>query len=82
MTINAKEATALYNDNWDLEFTTMEDLYERIRVLSKNGCAQLCVYVDSKKQYDEVYDELSENDFNVEHYNGGRSSIIEVNWGI
>lgn len=74
-------AKKLYNDNWDGQYTTMEKLYERIRTLAENGGYQMCVYIDSRKDYNMVYDQLSDNGYDVEHYNGGNNNIIEVNWG-
>lgn len=79
--MKAKEAAALYEENWDLEFTTMEVLYQRIKVLAENGCAELCVYLDSKRKYDEVYSILRQDGYRLEDYNGGNSNIIQVNWG-
>lgn len=70
-----------YNENWDREFTTLEDLYERIETLSQNGSYSLCVYIDSKKTYNDVLDELIKNEYTVEHYNGGNNNILEVSWG-
>lgn len=78
--MQAKEAAALYNQNWDLEFTTMEALYKRIKSLAENGAYQMCVYIDSKNTYDQVYGELSENGYDVEHYNGGNNNILEISW--
>lgn len=79
--MEAKEATTLYKKNWDLEFTTMEALYERIKALAENGAYQMCVYIDSKNTYDQVYGELSTLGYEVEHYNGGNSNILEISWG-
>jgi superfamily II DNA helicase RecQ len=76
-----EEAKTLYGENWDLEYTTMEDLYKRIKALAENGAYSLCVYIDSRNQYDEVYGELSQNGYDVEHYNGGNNNILEVSWG-
>lgn len=79
--IDAKQATELYTDNWDKQFTTMEDLFSRIEVLAKNGAYQMCVYVDSKKIYNKVFAALNEAGYGVDHYNGGNNNILEVNWG-
>lgn len=78
--INAKQAKELYNENWDREFTTIEDLFTRIEALAKNGAYQMCVYVDSKKTYNEVYALLQEQGYGVEDYNGGKNNILEINW--
>lgn len=78
--MDAKEAKALYTKNWDLEFTKIEDLFTRIKILAENGAYTLCVYIDSHKDYDEVYGILSEKGYDVEHYNGGNNNILEVTW--
>lgn len=78
--MNSKEAKELYQENWDLPFTTMEELYKRIKTLAENGAYSLCVYVDSKKLYNEVFGNLCENGYDTEHYNGGNNGIIEVKW--
>jgi len=76
-----EDAKKLYNDNWDLEYTSMEALYQRIKTLSENGSYSLCVYIDSRNQYNEVYSDLRGNGYDVEHYNGGNNNILEVTWG-
>ncbi len=81
MSITKEEARQLYNEHWDEAFTTMESLLQRIRTLATAGSYELCVYIDSRAQYDEVYGALSELDFNVEHYNGGNNNILSVSWG-
>ena len=75
------EAKALYNTNWDKEFTTLEDLYTRIRQLAELGCYEACVYIDSVKTYDTVKGALAEAGYDVEDYNGGGNGILEIHWG-
>ena len=65
-----EDAHKLYAENWNRDFTTMEDLYQRIKNLAENGCYQLCVYIDSESEYDKVMSVLHTNGFNVEHYQG------------
>ena len=79
--MQASQAKILYNEGWDKEFTTMEDLYARIKALAENGSDKMCVYIDSKSKYDEVYANLAQAGYGVENYNGGNNSIIEVSWG-
>lgn len=74
------DAQNLYKENWKKEFTSMENLYKRIKVLAENGAYSLCVYIDSKKTYDEVSFNLKSNGFSVEDYNGGNNNILEVSW--
>lgn len=78
--MNAKDAKALYEEHWDQEFTTIEDLFTRIKTLAENGAYTLCVYIDSRKDYDDVYEILSSHGYDVEHYNGGNNNILEVTW--
>ena len=78
--INAEKAKKLYSENWDKQFSTVEDLFARIEALAKNGAYQMCVYVDSKKTYNEIYSLLSQQGYGVEHYNGGNNNILEINW--
>lgn len=80
MNMLKKDAKQLYQDNWDKSFTIMEELYQRIKTLAENGAYNLCVYIDSKRQYDDVAAELSKNGFSVEDYNGGDNGILEVSW--
>lgn len=79
--MNRNQADALYEANWDLKYTSMDALYDRIRKLAENGSYTCCVYVDSKKQYNEVYNELHTKGYSVDHYNGGNNNIIEIAWG-
>jgi hypothetical protein len=58
----------------------MEDLFERIGLLSENGAYTLCVYIDSQKQYHDVANQLSVQGYTVEEYNGGNNGILEVSW--
>lgn len=81
MTINRETARALYNEHWNEPFTTMHALLQRISTLATAGAYEMCVYVDSKTQYDQVYGELAELGFDVEHYNGGNNGTLQVNWG-
>jgi hypothetical protein len=81
VTINRETACALYNDHWDEPFTTLEALLLRIQTLAMAGGYELCVFIDSKTQYDEVYEALIDRDFDVEHYNGGGNGILQVSWG-
>lgn len=59
----------------------MEALYERIRLLGENGAYQAFVYIDSSRLYLTVKSELKQKGFEVEDYNGGRNSILEITWG-
>lgn len=76
----SKDAHNLYQQNWDKSFTSMEELYQRIKTLAENGGYSLCVYIDSKRQYDDVAKELKSNGYNIEDYNGGDNGILEVSW--
>lgn len=78
--MDAKTANELYLQNWNQEFTTMEALFERIKVLADNGAYSLCVYIDSQSQYQQVATELHHKGYVVEDYNGGNNGILEVNW--
>ncbi len=80
MSITRDAAHALYQQHWDQEFTTMEALFARIETLAKAGAYEMCVYVDSKAQYDQVYGQLASLGFDVEHYNGGNNGILAVSW--
>ncbi len=80
MNMLSKDAHNLYQQNWDKEFTSMEELYQRIKNLAENGGYNLCVYIDSKRKYDEVAGELKSNGYNIEDYNGGDNGILEVSW--
>jgi len=79
--MDRKIAYKNYSDNWDREFTTLEALYERIRILSENGAYRMCIYIDSKKEYNDVLEDLIKNGYSVEHYNGGNNNILEIDWG-
>jgi hypothetical protein len=46
--MKCEQASKLYKDNWDLEYTNMENLYKCIETLAKNGAYNMCVYIDSK----------------------------------
>lgn len=74
------EAKKLYNDNWAKDFVSLEALYERIRLLSDNGAYSMCVYIDSRRTYLEVKEDLATNGFAVEDYNGGNNGILQVSW--
>lgn len=78
--MHALQAKELYNKNWDKQFTTMEDLYSRIKILAENGACEMCVYIESSSQYNEVYSKLRQEGYVVEHYNEGNSSILEVHF--
>lgn len=74
-------AKANYATNWDREFTTLEALLERIKVLSENGAYRCQVYIDSVTAYDYTKGELSALGYDVEDYNGGGNGILEIDWG-
>lgn len=76
-----EDADKLYEANWKREYTTMEDLYQRINDLAKNGAYNLAVYVDSKQEYAQVYAKLVDNGYTVEDYSDGGTNIIMVTWG-
>lgn len=78
--MKASQAKELYNKGWDKEFTNIEDLYARIKILAENGAYEMCVYIDSRNQYDEVYNSLSNDGYDVEDYNGGNNSILKISW--
>jgi hypothetical protein len=78
--MQASKAKALYNEHWDKEFTTMEDLYARIKALAENGAYEMCVYIDSMSQYEEVESNLKLAGYDVEDYNGGNNGILQVSW--
>jgi alkylhydroperoxidase family enzyme len=74
------EALHLYNENWDREFTTIDNLYARIKVLAENGCYQCLTYIDSRLACDRVKDQLREDGFDVEYYNKNQS-MLQISWG-
>lgn len=74
------EATELYNNSWDGQFTSMEDVFARIKALSSNGAYQMCVMFENTSEYDAVRAELIELGYDVEVYNG-TDDILEVTWG-
>lgn len=78
--MNQDTAHVLYEKNWAKEFTTIEDLHQRIEVLAQNGAYELCVYIDSKIKYDEVVSLLRSDGFVLEDYNGGNNNILRVTW--
>jgi hypothetical protein len=75
------EAYALYQESGDASFTNMEDLYNQIRALATNGAYEMCIYVDSKSKYNKIKAQLLDDGYDVEDYNGGGSSILEISWG-
>lgn len=76
--LTGAEARKLYEDNWPKEFTTMAALYDQIRTSAMNGAYSVEVFIDSATVYDEVKLELHKAGFDVSDYNGGKSSILEI----
>ena len=78
--MNRAEATAAYNASWALQFTSMEDLFARIKALSSNGAYQMCVEFENFSEHDAVSAALVDMGYDVEAYNG-TTDIIEITWG-
>ena len=77
--ITATEASENYNESWCLEDPTRDEMYEPIRNESLTGSSEFYFAFDSSKAYDEAWESLTDNGFNVNPYNGG-DDIIEVSF--
>lgn len=79
--MNAQQASTMYEQNWQPQFTNIEDLYERIKRIAKEGGYQLFINIDSRQQYNNVYSVLQSQGYDVEPYSDGKDSLLKVTWG-
>lgn len=78
--ITHAQATTIYNDNAFLNFTSMDEVWDRIRNAATYGAYSVQIVFDSFEDKNEVWKTLHEQGFQVERYNG-EDDILDVSWG-
>lgn len=77
--MKATKAGQLYEENWDRNFTTYDELFSRIKSLAENGADKLYVRFEDSKKLTEVKTKLEKLEYDVENYWGG-INILEISF--
>ena len=79
--MNASIAKQLYTDSWYNNFTNLEMLYDKIRLLADNGVRETTIYFDNQDEIDEIRSILSDKGYVIEIYNNQpEKRILIISW--
>lgn len=78
---NKEVALNSYNESWDMGYTTMEAILNRIKILSENGAYECVINFEKyPEQCDDVVNKLKLLGFDVTNYNG-EQFYFDISWG-
>lgn len=80
--MNKAIAKALYEENFWVDYVSMEDTLLRIGSLAKAGGCNLAIRIDSSETYRSVWEQLELLGYDVHDYDSRYKDILDVNWGI
>lgn len=71
----------MYTDSWYNNFTNLEMLYDKIRLLADNGVRETTIYFDNQDEIDEIRSILSDKGYVIEIYNNQpEKRILIISW--
>lgn len=79
--MNRATANALYEENFWVDYVSMEDTLLRIGSLAKAGGYNLAIRIDSNETYRSVWEQLELLGYDVHDYDSRYKDILDVDWG-
>lgn len=79
--MNRATANALYEENFWVDYVSMEDTLLRIGNLARAGGYNLAIRIDSSELYRSAWEQLESLGYDVYDYDFRYKDILHVKWG-